>query len=131
MILYFFHFIGYSSDLSVSSSTIGLSKILDKENVETCTCGRLQDDFNSSIPPCNFCTAQITLLDSLLTNQRNDFIMAKELDKKLNSGNFEDYNLRKRTCSTPSSGRKKIRKLSKGQLTIQELLQKNGTIKYD
>jgi hypothetical protein len=52
--------------------------------------------------------------------------MAKELEKKLNSENFDEYNLRKRPSSTLSSGCKKIRKLSKGQRTLQQLLQENG-----
>ncbi|XP_025408133.1 E3 ubiquitin-protein ligase rnf168-like [Sipha flava] len=115
---------GICSDLSVTS-TISSSEIFNKENSDTCTCGRLQDNFNSSIPPCKFCTAQIIFLDNL-TNQKNDFLMAKELEKKLNSENFDEYNLRKRPSSTLSSGCKKIRKLSKGQRTLQQLLQENG-----
>lgn len=120
-----FFFIGIYSDLSTTSSTISLSEILSEENVDTCTCGRLQNNFNSSIPPCKFCTAQIIFLDNL-TKQKNDFLIAKELEKKLNSRNVEDYNLRKRPCSTLSSGCKKIKKLSKGQRTLQQLLQENS-----
>lgn len=122
VLLNFSFFFGYYSDQSV---TIGSPELLGDENLDTCTCGRLQNDFNSSIPPCKFCTAQITLLEDLLTKQKNDFLMAKELEKKLNPGNFDDYNLRKRPCSTLSSGHKKIKKISKGQRTLQELLQGN------
>jgi len=63
------------------------------------------------------------MLDQLLTQQKNDFLMAKELEKKFNMENVGDYNLRKRTTSsTESPRRKKIRKLPKGQQTLKQLL---------
>jgi len=56
----------------------------------------------------------MTMLDQLLTQQKNDFLITKELEKKCNMENFGVYNLRKRTTSsTESSRRKKIRKFSK------------------
>lgn len=52
--------------------------------------------------------------------------MAKDLEKKLRTSNFEDYNLRKRKSSTVGLGHKKKQKLTKGQLTLKQVLLDNG-----
>jgi hypothetical protein len=58
--------------------------------------------------------------------------MAKDLEKKLHMNNFEDYNLRKRSRSnsTIGLGNKKRRKLSKGQLTLKQVLKDNGNTTF-
>lgn len=94
-----------------------------------CTCGRLQDNFTTN-SPCRFCVVQIAVLNKLLTQQQNDFLVAKDLEKKLHMNNFEDYNLRKRPSSTVSLAHKKKRKLSKGQLTLKQVLKDNGNTSF-
>lgn len=48
--------------------------------------------------------------------------MAKDLEKKFNMDNFEDYNLRKRSIGpTKSYTPKKKKKLSKGQQTLEKM----------
>lgn len=62
-----------------------------------------------------------------LTTQKNDFLMAKDLEKKLSMENYENYNLRKRSSPTQSvSAHKKIRKLTKGQQTLKLVLLEDG-----
>lgn len=97
--------------------------------MDTCTCGRLQGNFTTN-SPCTFCNAQIELLNKLFTQQQNDFLMAQALEKKLHKANFEDYNLRKRPSSTVSHGHKKKRKLSKGQLTLKQVLVDKGNLRF-
>lgn len=93
------------------------SNIFDHDNIDTCTCGRLENNSNSKVLLCQFCNTQIELLNKLKI-QQNDFIVAKKLEKELNKIDV-DYNLRKRSNSTRFiSSKKKIRKLSKGQLTL-------------
>jgi len=70
------------------------------------------------------------LLDKLWTQQQNDFLVAKDLEKKLRMNNFDDYNLRKRPSSTVSLTHKKKRKLSKGQLTLKQVLKDNGNTTF-
>lgn len=57
-----------------------------------------------------------------MTQQKNDLLMAKDLEKKFRMENFNEYNLRKRSNSTEPVVRKKMRKLSKGQLTLKQVL---------
>lgn len=118
----------FSSDRCTSSSAIDSSEIFEDENEDTCTCGRLQDNFTTN-SPCTFCLAQIAVLNKLWTQQQNDFLVAKDLEKKLLMNNFDDYNLRKRPSSTVSLGHKK-RKLSKGQLTLKQVLKDNGNTTF-
>lgn len=92
--------------------------------MDTCTCGRLQD-FNSINPPCQFCVAQMDMLERITTEQKNDFLVAKELEKQFKMENYDDYNLRKRSSSTQPISRKKIRKLSKGQQTLKQVFSEN------
>ncbi|XP_050058414.1 E3 ubiquitin-protein ligase RNF168-like isoform X2 [Aphis gossypii] len=115
----------FSSDLCTSSSTFNTSEIFENENLDTCTCGRLEDKLTRN-SPCAFCIAQIELLNKLWSQQQNDFMIAKNLEKKLRMSNFEDYNLRKRSNSSVSLGHKKKRKLSKGQLTLKQVLKDSG-----
>lgn len=93
LIIYFNKiFIDFSSN--TSSSDMNLSAILKGENM-TCTCRQLrQDNLSKDISPCQFCIFQT------FNQQRNDFLMAKELEKQLNKDNVMDYNLRKRSSST-------------------------------
>lgn len=101
------------------------------EDLECCTCGRLQDLDNQK-PLCQFCVIQIELLEKISTQQKMDFLMAKDLEKELNVENIKNYNLRKRSSplqktkkrsiSTRSVFAKKIKKLSKGQLTLNQML---------
>ncbi|KAE9542977.1 hypothetical protein AGLY_002888 [Aphis glycines] len=114
----------FSSDPCTSSSTKNTSEIFENENLDTCTCGRLEDKLTTN-SPCAFCIAQIELLNKLWSQQQNDFLIAKDLEKKLGMSNFEDYNLRKRSNSSVSLGHKKKRKLSKGQLTLKQVLKDN------
>lgn len=95
--------------------------------MDTCTCGRLQDNLTTN-GPCTFCIDQIAALNDLWTQQQNDFLVAKDLEKKLRLNNFEDYNLRKRPSSTINLAHKKKKKLSKGQLTLKQVLKDNGNI---
>ncbi|XP_025193294.1 E3 ubiquitin-protein ligase rnf168-like [Melanaphis sacchari] len=120
----------FPSDPSTSSSTTDASEIFEDDNLDICTCGRLQDNLTTDISPCAFCIAQIALLNKLWTQQQNDFLMAKDLEKKLLMSNFEDYNLRKRSNSALSLGHKKKRKLSKGQLTLKQALKNNGNTTF-
>ncbi|KAL5244436.1 hypothetical protein ACI65C_011846 [Semiaphis heraclei] len=117
--------LSFSSDPCTSSSTIGSSEIFDDENVGTCTCGRLEDNFTTD-SPCTFCIAQISALNQLWTQQQNDFLVAKDLEKKLLMNNFDDYNLRKRPSSAVSLAHKKRIKLSKGQMTLKQVLKGSG-----
>lgn len=121
--------LSFPSDPCTSSSTIDSSEIFEDEdeNVDTCTCGRLQDNLTTN-SPCTFCIAQIAALNDLWTQQQNDFLVAKDLEKKLRLNNFEDYNLRKRPSSTINLAHKKKKKLSKGQLTLKQVLKDNGNI---
>lgn len=105
----FFYFSDSSTSSFTNSSTSVFSvtdsnTISEHENLDTCVCGRLKDNFNSEVPPCQFCIAQIALFNKLKTQQYNDFKIAKKLERELNREN--EYNLRKR------------RKLSKGQRTL-------------
>ncbi|XP_026815842.1 E3 ubiquitin-protein ligase rnf168-like [Rhopalosiphum maidis] len=122
-------FSSFPSDPCTSSSTTDVSEIFEDENLDTCICGRLQDNLTTN-NPCAFCTAQIALLNKLWTQQQNDFLMAKDLEKKLHMNNFEDYNLRKRSNSTVGLGHKKKRKLSKGQLTLKQVLKDNSNTTF-
>lgn len=122
-------FIGFTSGPCTSSTTLDSSEIFEDENEATCTCGRLQDNFTTN-SPCTFCVAQIAVLNKLWTQQQNDFLVAKNLESKLRMDNFDDYNLRKRPGSTVSLAQKKKRKLSKGQLTLKQVLKDNGNTKF-
>lgn len=83
----------------------------------------MNENFNNENPPCQFCSEQIKLLDTFSTQIKNDYLIAKELQNKLNKDNFENYNLRKRSASpSEPSTRKKIKKLSKGQQTLKQIL---------
>lgn len=95
----------------------------------TCTCGRLEDNFTTD-SPCTFCIAQISALNKLWTQQQNDFLVAKDLEKKLLMNNFEDYNLRKRPSSAVSLAHKKKIKLSKGQMTLKQVLKGSGNTTF-
>lgn len=55
----------------------------------------MNENFNNENPPCQFCSEQIKLLDTFSTQIKNDYLIAKELQNKLNKDNFENYNLRK------------------------------------
>ncbi|KAL4119297.1 hypothetical protein QTP88_012124 [Uroleucon formosanum] len=121
--------LSFSSDPCTSSTTIDSSEIFEDENEATCTCGRLQDILTTN-SPCKFCVVQIAVLNKLWTQQQNDFLVAKDLEKKLHMNNFEDYNLRKRPSSTVSLAHKKKRKLSKGQLTLKQVLKDNGNTSF-
>jgi len=70
------------------------------------------------------------VLNKFWTQQQNDFLMAKDLEKTLNVNNFDDYNLRKRSGSTVSLAHKKKKKLSKGQLTLKQVLKDNGNTTF-
>jgi len=109
-----------SSSFNPSTST-DLTAVSANEDLECCSCGRLQD-FDSQKPPCQFCTIQIESFEKISTQQKMDFLIAKDLEKKLNMENVKDYNLRKRSTSTTPVSAKKIRKLSKGQLTLKQVL---------
>jgi len=63
-------------------------------------------------------------LNKILTQQKNDFSMAKDLERKFKMENFQNYDLRKRPSPTltRSISTKKISKLSKGQLTLKQVL---------
>lgn len=100
------------------NSSVLDSGIFEDDNLDVCTCGRLKDNINSEIPPCQFCKDQIALLDELFTQQKNDYLMAKELQESFRKEHFEDYNLRKRSAS-PS---KKVTKFRKRQQTLTEAL---------
>ncbi|XP_008188592.2 E3 ubiquitin-protein ligase rnf168 isoform X2 [Acyrthosiphon pisum] len=112
-----------------SSTTLDSSEIFEDGNEVMCTCGRLLDNFTTD-SPCAFCVAQIAVLNELWTQQQNDFLVAKDLEKKLRMDNFEDYNLRKRPSLTVSLPQKKKRKLSKGQLTLKQVLKDNGNTTF-
>jgi len=66
----------------------------------------------------------------LWTQQQNDFLVAKDLEKKLLMNNFDDYNLRKRPSSTVSLAHKKKIKLSKGQMTLKKVLKGSGNTTF-
>ncbi|CAI6349441.1 unnamed protein product [Macrosiphum euphorbiae] len=121
--------LSFTSGPCTSSTTLDSSEIFEDENEATCTCGRLQDNFTTN-SPCTFCVAQIAVLNKLWTQQQNDFLVAKNLESKLRMDNFDDYNLRKRPGSTVSLAQKKKRKLSKGQLTLKQVLKDNGNTKF-
>lgn len=88
--------------------------------IDACTCGRLLD-CNSEKPPCQFCTDQMVVLEKFITQHKSDYLMAKKLEDSFRRENFDDYNLRKRSNSSQSGERKKIMKLSKGQLTLKQV----------
>jgi len=62
------------------------------------------------------------MLDNILIQQQNDFLLAKTLEEPNKTNNFVDYNLRKKKTSSTSVLVKKIQKLSKGQLTLKQML---------
>lgn len=103
-----------STSFSASSS----SNTFDDEYSDDCVCGRLLNN-NTNNSPCKFCTAQISLFEEL-AQKKSDFLMAKRLEKQLRMDNLEDYNLRKRSNTTQSRTKKKIRKLDKGQQTLKK-----------
>ncbi|XP_050538187.1 E3 ubiquitin-protein ligase RNF168-like isoform X2 [Daktulosphaira vitifoliae] len=105
----------FYSDTTCSSTT-NSGLINEDEFLDMCTCGRLMDDNKINEPLCRFCIAQIANFE-LITQQHNDFLIAKDLEKKLNCSNFENYNLRKRSSPSQLPSRK-IRKLPKGQQTL-------------
>lgn len=72
--------------------------------LDDCTCGCLFDH-NRDKPPCQFCREQIILFEKL-QQQKNDF------------------NSRKRSSPAQSGGRKKSKKLDKGQQTLKQVLRK-------
>lgn len=58
--------------------------------------------------------------------QRNDFLMAKNLEEQFKMENFDNYNLRKRSSPTQPVLRRKTRKLSKGQQTLKHVFLENN-----
>ncbi|XP_050422177.1 E3 ubiquitin-protein ligase rnf168-like isoform X2 [Adelges cooleyi] len=106
----------FYTDSYSSSSTTDLSMVIEEE--DTCTCGRLLGKFDNNVPPCRFCFAQITQMEKLLAQQNEDYLVALDLQKKLEMSNFESYNLRKRSSSTLMPNRKS-QKLLKGQQTLK------------
>lgn len=117
------------TSLSVANLTTNTSfknsGIFDcNDNLNTCTCGRLKENINSDITPCQFCKDQTALLDDLVT-QKNDYLMAKQLQESFSKENFDAYNLRKRSASPT----KKVTKVCKRQQTLTEVLYKNKNTK--
>lgn len=111
-------------DFSTNTNSLTMdSSAISEDDSMTCTCGRLQDNLNNDISACRFCIVQMSLLNELFNQQRKDFLMAKELEKQLNMGNVNEYNLRKRSSSTyDKKQNKKSRKLLKGQQTLKQVL---------
>lgn len=108
------------SESSINSTTTDCEK---DDILDACTCGRLLD-CNSNRPPCQFCIDQMKILDELITQHKSDYLMAKNLEDSYRRENFDEYNLRKRTNPSHSEERKKIMKLSKGQLTLKQVFKK-------
>lgn len=108
------------SESSINSTNTDSCEKLKDDILDACTCGRLLD-CNINRPPCQFCIDQMTILDQLITQQKSDYLMAKNLEDSFRKENFDEYNLRKRPNPRQSSERKKIMKLSKGQLTLKQV----------
>lgn len=103
---YFFY-----SDSFIGFSANELLESFKYEN-ENCICVHLDSNANSEFSRCKYC---ISLLE---IQQKKDFMMAKELENQFKMEDATEYNLRKRSNSIQYSQKKKIKKLSKGQQTL-------------